>query len=112
MWGSNQPTTATYLSLTFGKNFPEQSHPAHPQLWLQYAELETFVGDVERARDIYKLGVEVPYMDQPDVLWKSYIDFEISQNQLENARELYEKLLQKTKHFKVREKFDFALLAQ
>ena len=66
---------------------------------LQYAELEAFVGDVERARGIYKLSVGTPYMDQPDVLWKSYINFEISHPQ-DKASTPNLKLLQMAKAWK------------
>lgn len=36
------------------------------------------------------------------MLWKSYIDFEIGQEEYENARNLYRRLLQRTRHVKVR----------
>lgn len=38
----------------------------------------------------------------PELLWKSYIDFEISQDETENARQLFERLLERTLHVKVR----------
>lgn len=76
-------------------------NPENCEVWVEFAELETCVGDVERARSIYELGVERPRLDQPEVLWKSYIDFEITQNEQDRARELYERLLKKTQHFKV-----------
>ncbi|XKL64727.1 hypothetical protein PGB90_004813 [Kerria lacca] len=76
-------------------------NPENCLAWVQFAELETFIGDVERGREIYKCGINCPQLDMPELLWKSYIDFEISQNERENARELYEKLLEKTLHFKV-----------
>lgn len=37
------------------------------------------------------------------MIWKSYIEFEVGQNEREKARELYERLLEKTEHFKVRQ---------
>jgi hypothetical protein len=36
------------------------------------------------------------------VLWKAFVDFEIGQEEYDNARDLYQRLLQRTKHVKVR----------
>lgn len=36
------------------------------------------------------------------MLWKAYIDFEIQQEATDRVRRLYERLLEKTKHIKVR----------
>ena len=38
----------------------------------------------------------------PQVLWKSYIDFEIEQEEFDHTRDLYQRLLQRTQHVKVR----------
>lgn len=67
----------------------------------QFAELETFIGDVDRARSIYEYATTQSQLDMPDLIWKSYIEFEVGQNERERARELYERLLEKTEHFKV-----------
>lgn len=40
-------------------------------------------------------------LDMPEVLWKSFIDFETLQGETEKARKLYERLLERTNHFKV-----------
>lgn len=69
--------------------------------WMKFAELETLLGDTDRARAIYELAVNQPRLDMPELLWKSYIDFEISQDEPENARQLYERLLERTSHVKV-----------
>lgn len=68
---------------------------------MKFAELETLLGDVDRARAIYELAVSQPRLDMPELLWKSYIDFEISQDEIENARQLFERLLERTLHVKV-----------
>jgi hypothetical protein len=68
----------------------------------QFAEMETSVGEVERARAIYELAINQAVLDMPEVLWKSYIDFEIAQGEFDNTRTLYERLLDRTKHVKVR----------
>ena len=70
---------------------------------MKFAELETLLGDVDRARAIYELAITQPALDMPEVLWKSYIDFEIEQEEHENARNLYRRLLQRTRHVKVSE---------
>ena len=41
-------------------------------------------------------------LDMPEALWKAYIDFEISSRQRQRTRILYERLLDRTKHVKVR----------
>lgn len=69
--------------------------------WMKFAELETLLGDIERARCIFELGINQPRLDMPELLWKCYIDFEISHGEIEAARKLYEKLLEKTAHVKV-----------
>jgi len=68
---------------------------------MKYAELETLLGDVDRARGIYELAVQQPRLDMPEILWKGYIDFEIEQEETDHARDLYRRLLDKTQHVKV-----------
>ncbi|XP_026821824.1 protein crooked neck [Rhopalosiphum maidis] len=69
--------------------------------WIRFAELETVLGDIDRARAIYELAVNQQRLDMPEVLWKSYIDFETLQGETDKARKLYERLLERTNHFKV-----------
>ncbi|KAG7196847.1 hypothetical protein KM043_014010 [Ampulex compressa] len=75
--------------------------PENCTTWMKFAELETLLGDVERARAIYELAISQPRLDMPELLWKSYIDFEISQDEVENGRQLFERLLERTLHVKV-----------
>ncbi|KAM4528727.1 crooked neck-like protein 1 [Fundulus diaphanus] len=75
--------------------------PENCTTWIKFAELETILGDVERARAIFELAISQPRLDMPEVLWKSYIDFEIEQEEFENTRNLYKRLLQRTQHVKV-----------
>ena len=69
--------------------------------WIKFAELETVLGDIERARAIFELAINQPLMDMPELLWKAYIDFEEEQEEFENCRQLYERLLERTQHVKV-----------
>lgn len=69
--------------------------------WVKYAELESILGDVERARAIYNLAVEQAKLDMPEIVWKAYIDFEIEIQEYNNVQSLYKKLLNKTQHVKV-----------
>lgn len=69
---------------------------------MKFAELEALLGDYDRARAIYELAIAQPALDMPEVLWKAYIDFEIGQEEYDNARNLYRRLLQRTRHVKVR----------
>ncbi|KAM6906681.1 crooked neck-like protein 1 [Lycodopsis pacificus] len=75
--------------------------PENCTTWIKFSELETILGDGERARAIFELAIGQPRLDMPEVLWKSYIDFEIEQEEFENTRNLYKRLLQRTQHVKV-----------
>ncbi|CAH2253441.1 crooked neck 1 [Pelobates cultripes] len=75
--------------------------PENCTTWIKFAELETILGDVERARAVYELAIGQPRLDMPEVLWKSYIDFEIEQEEYDKTRTLYRRLLQRTQHVKV-----------
>ncbi|NWZ37623.1 CRNL1 protein, partial [Brachypodius atriceps] len=75
--------------------------PENCTSWIKFAELETILGDIDRARAIYELAISQPRLDMPEVLWKSYIDFEIEQEEYEKTRSLYRRLLQRTQHVKV-----------
>lgn len=76
-------------------------NPQNCTTWIKYAELESILGDIERARAVYELGIDQPLLDMPEILWKSYIDFEIEQQEYTKIRQLYERLLSKTNHVKV-----------
>lgn len=69
--------------------------------WVKYAELETILGDTDRARALFELAVNQPLLDMPEVLWKAYIDFEINLEEYDKTRDLYERLLTRTQHVKV-----------
>ncbi|NXD81077.1 CRNL1 protein, partial [Halcyon senegalensis] len=75
--------------------------PENCTSWIKFAELETILGDIDRARAIYELAISQPRLDMPEVLWKSYIDFEIEQEEYDKTRNLYRRLLQRTQHVKV-----------
>ena len=76
-------------------------NPENVQTWMKFAELETLLGDAERARAIYELAINQPRLDMPEILWKGYIDFETEQEETDRARELYRRLLERTSHVKV-----------
>ncbi|KAM0787460.1 NineTeen Complex (NTC) component [Microbotryomycetes sp. NB124-2] len=69
--------------------------------WIKFAELETLLQDLERARGIYELAINQPTMDMPELIWKSWIDFEYDEEEYDRTRELYERLLRRTSHVKV-----------
>ncbi|KAM3663198.1 crooked neck-like protein 1 [Ammospiza maritima maritima] len=75
--------------------------PENCTSWIKFAELETILGDIDRARAIYELAIGQPRLDMPEVLWKSYIDFEMEQEEYERTRRLYRRLLQRTQHSQV-----------
>ena len=45
--------------------------PENCTAWMKYSELETLLGDIDRARGIYELAVEQPRLDMPEILWKA-----------------------------------------
>lgn len=75
--------------------------PSSCYAWMQYAKLETELGDDDRARAIYEMGVNQSELDMPELLWKSFIDFEFEGEEYDRTRLLYERLLEKTSHVKV-----------
>ncbi|XP_048259858.1 crooked neck-like protein 1 [Haliotis rufescens] len=75
--------------------------PENCTSWMKYAELETILGDSDRARSILELAIGQPKLDMPEVLWKTYIDFEVDQEEYDNTRMLYRRLLERTHHVKV-----------
>lgn len=76
-------------------------NPSNGECWVQFAQLEVQLDDVERARAIFELGIEQPTLEMPERVWKEYINFEINEVDYERVRQLYERLLQKTDHLKV-----------
>ena len=74
---------------------------ANSSAWIKYTELETILGDTDRARGIFELAVNQSLMDMPELLWKAYIDFETEQEEHDNCRKLFERLLARTQHVKV-----------
>jgi len=40
---------------------------------MKFAELETLLGDMDRARGIYELAIKQPLLDMPEILWKVII---------------------------------------
>lgn len=47
-----------------------QNGPENCTTWMKFAELETLLGDVDRARGIYELAIKQPLLDMPEILWK------------------------------------------
>uniref|UniRef100_M4FIX4 Suppressor of forked domain-containing protein n=1 Tax=Brassica campestris TaxID=3711 RepID=M4FIX4_BRACM len=75
--------------------------PENCYAWSKYAELERSLAETERARAIFELAISQPALDMPELLWKAYIDFEIAEGELERTWASYERLLDRTKHYKV-----------
>ncbi|XP_055694311.1 protein crooked neck [Lutzomyia longipalpis] len=78
-----------------------ENSPENCTTWIKFAELETLLGDLARVRAIFELALQQPRLDMPELLWKAYIDFEITHGEDEMVKTLYERLLEKTVHFKV-----------
>lgn len=75
--------------------------PENCYAWSKFAELESSLAEIERARGIFELAINQTVLDMPEVLWKAYIDFETKQQDFERTRALYKRLLARTKHVKV-----------
>ncbi len=44
--------------------------PANCHAWIKFAELESTLGEAQRARAIYELAIMQPVLDMPEALWK------------------------------------------
>eukprot|EP00386_Alphamonas_edax_P015313 GDKI01046813.1.p1 GENE.GDKI01046813.1~~GDKI01046813.1.p1 ORF type:complete len:701 (+),score=256.80 GDKI01046813.1:78-2105(+) len=78
-----------------------EMQPHNPKAWTSLVELEQTAEEHDRARGVCEIAVQMEQMDRPELIWKCYIDFESSLGEIERARSLYERLLEKTQHFKV-----------
>uniref|UniRef100_A0A8P4K4D7 Crooked neck pre-mRNA splicing factor 1 n=1 Tax=Dicentrarchus labrax TaxID=13489 RepID=A0A8P4K4D7_DICLA len=66
--------------------------PENCTTWIKFAELETILGDMERARGIFELAIGQPRLDMPEV-WISYAKFELSidsSDRLQRCRQIFE----------------------
>ncbi|KAG8583775.1 hypothetical protein GDO81_008541 [Engystomops pustulosus] len=66
--------------------------PENCTTWIKFAELETILGDTERARAVYELAIGQPRLDMPEV-WISFAQFELSagsEDTLAKCRQIYE----------------------
>ncbi|PRQ33481.1 putative suppressor of forked, tetratricopeptide-like helical domain-containing protein [Rosa chinensis] len=69
--------------------------------WVKYAEFERALGETERVRALFELGIQQPETDLRERLWSAYIEFEISEGEFERTRKLYERLLDCSKDVRV-----------
>ncbi|WOO82061.1 Pre-mRNA-splicing factor CLF1 [Vanrija pseudolonga] len=74
--------------------------PSLSAAWIQWTQVEGAVEDLERVRAIFELAVQQE-LDMPEIVWKAYIDFEAGEGERERARHLYNRLLERTGHYKV-----------
>ena len=75
--------------------------PENCTTWVKFAELESILGETERAEAIYEVAISQPRLDMPEVVWKAFIEFQVENREYEKARLLYERLLERTQHVKV-----------
>ncbi len=68
--------------------------------WIEYTDFEYELGEYERMRAIFEIGISRMVLDKPDLLWKRYItvESEIDEEDGELVRQLYHRLLERTKH--------------
>ena len=75
--------------------------PENVTTWVKFAQLESLLGETERADQIYEVAVSQERLDMPEVVWKAFIDFRVENKDFDGARLLYERLLERTQHVKV-----------
>lgn len=75
--------------------------PENCTTWVKFAELESILGETERAEAIYEVAISQPRLDMPEVVWKAFIEFQVENKEFDKARLLYERLLERTQHVKV-----------
>lgn len=49
----------------------------NPDPFIQWAEMEKSLNEVDRYRAIFELAISHPTMSMPEKVWKAYIDNEI-----------------------------------
>lgn len=76
--------------------------PDNPDPFIQWAEMEKSLNEIDRYRAIFELAISHPTMSMPEKVWKSYIDNEIELEEYENVRRLFEELLSRSKNVKVK----------
>jgi len=74
--------------------------PTNAAAWIKFSELETTLQDVERTRAIFELAVSQPQLSMPELLWKAYIDFEFNEGNRDRTRALYDRLVNRSGHYK------------
>lgn len=68
--------------------------PMRVVTWLEYAKLETNLGDYERATGIYELAIEEPYINNNLIVWYKYINFLAEElHDYEKARSVFARVL-------------------
>lgn len=77
-----------------------ETHPSLPKAWISMVDFEVITEETERARALCEIAISMDIVDMPELIWKRYIDLESELGQLGRARDLYDRLLEKTKHFK------------
>lgn len=71
--------------------------PENDRVWISFAKMEYYRGEIERARAIYELAIAQPGLASPEILWNAYISHEECEGNLEKARELYGRELENKK---------------
>lgn len=75
--------------------------PDNPDPFIQWAEMEKSLNEIDRYRALFELAISHPTMSMPEKVWKSYIDNEIELEEYENVRRLFEELLSRSKNVKI-----------
>jgi len=76
-----------------------ESFPNNTDVWIQYADLEENLNDIDRSRGILEIGVEQLASEKSvGDIWFKYIDLEVEQRRYEDARKLYARYLDTDKN--------------
>lgn len=78
-----------------------ETHATVAKAWNAFVDLEVSVGEIERARRLCEIAIDLEELEMPELVWKRYIDLEIEEENWDEARALFERLLEKTNHARV-----------
>lgn len=66
--------------------------------WTRYAEMEMSLGDIDRARGVFKLAVTRSHLDMPELLLDAYIDFERKHGTADSVKDAADSMPKRTRY--------------
>ncbi|ONH69932.1 Pre-mRNA-splicing factor CLF1 [Cyberlindnera fabianii] len=72
-----------------------ETFPQRADVWIEFAELESELNDLDRARAIFEIALDAVTTGENALVWEKYVEFEVDLNEYERARAIYQKMLEK-----------------